>query len=214
MNENMLAMAARLSDQALLGRIKDLAVRERGATVELVAHLAALDARRTHLGEGPGSLYLYCRDQLHMSEDAAWNRAASANAVRRYPVILDALEDGSLNVTTVRVLRPVLTDENHLAVLAEAKHRSRREVETIVARINPKPDVPSTVRKLPAPRVAEATKGLAMAPHEGSQPSQPATTPGATVAPAIETAAVSTTQTSSGQRPVVAPLAPERYKVQ
>ena len=80
---------------------------------------------------------------------AAWNRAATASAVRRYPVILDSLADGSLNVTTVRVLRPVLTAENHLAVLTEAQHRSRREVEIIVARINPKPDVPSTIRKLP-----------------------------------------------------------------
>ena len=48
MNENILATAARLSDDALLARIKVLAIRERDATVELVAHLAELDGR-----EGP-----------------------------------------------------------------------------------------------------------------------------------------------------------------
>lgn len=198
MHENILAIAARLSDDALLARIKVLAVRERDATVELVAHLAALESRKTHLGEGPGSLYLYCRDQLHLSEDAAWNRAATASAVRLYPVILDWLVDGSLNVTTVRVLRPVLTSVNHLAILAEARHRSRKEVEMIVARLNPKPDVPSTVRKVPAPVVKSAT---ILPLTEGAS------------APATSTAS-QPTPPPAASRPVVAPLAPERYRVQ
>ena len=57
MHEELLATAARLSDEDLLSRLKVLAVGERDATVELVAHLAALDDRRAHLAEGPGSLY-------------------------------------------------------------------------------------------------------------------------------------------------------------
>ena len=76
MHETMLANAARLSDEALVARLKSLSVRERDATVELVAHLAELDRRRIHLGQGPGSVYGYCRDVLGYSEDAAWNRAA------------------------------------------------------------------------------------------------------------------------------------------
>ena len=51
----------------------------------------------------------------------------------------------------VKVLRPILTPQNHESVLAEAKHRSRKECELIVARLQPKPDVPSTIRKLPTP---------------------------------------------------------------
>ena len=85
MNENILATAARLSDDALHSRLKTLANRECALTVELVAHLAELDGRKAHLGEGPGSIYTYCRDVLGYSEDAAWNRAATANAVRLYP---------------------------------------------------------------------------------------------------------------------------------
>ena len=112
MHENILANAARLSDDALHSRLKFLANRECSSTVELVGHLADLDGRKTRLGEGPGSLYTYCRDVLGYSEDAAWNRAATANAVRLYPVILGWLADWSLNVTTVRILRPVLTREN------------------------------------------------------------------------------------------------------
>jgi hypothetical protein len=189
MHENILAIAARLSDDALLARLKVLSLRERDATVEL-------DARKTHLGEGPGSLFVYCRDDLHLSEDAAWNRAATANVVRRYPVILDWLADGSLTVTTVRVLRPVLTPENHLAVLAEARHRSKKEAELIVARLKPQPDVAPSIRKLPAPTPVTSPP-VAMTPQEADSPRPPQP-----VVPA------------PAHRPVVVPLAPERYRVQ
>jgi hypothetical protein len=56
MHENLLATAARLSDDALFTRLKVLAARQRDATVELVAHLAELLARKAHLGEGWGSV--------------------------------------------------------------------------------------------------------------------------------------------------------------
>ena len=127
MIENILATASRLSDETLVTRIKASAGRERDATAELVAYLSELYGRRAHLPEGSGRLFSYCHHQLGFSEDAAWNRAAAAEAVRRYPVILDWLFDGTLNVTTVRILRPVLTPENHLAVLSEARRRSKRK---------------------------------------------------------------------------------------
>ena len=192
MNESILAAAARLSDDALLRRLKSLAVLERDATVELVAHLAELHGRRGHLGEGPGSLYHYCRSELGLSEDAAYNRDAAARAVRRFPVILDRLADGSINLTTVRVLRSVLTEENHLALLAEAKHRSKPEVEMIARRVQPLPDVPSSIRKLPVPAAVTAHP---VAAPEISRPALPLPPPPV-------------------HRPVVAPLAPERYRVQ
>ena len=202
MHENILAIAARLSDDALLARLKSLAIRERDATVELVGHLAELDARRAHLGEGPGSLYAYCRDVLGYSEDAARNRAATAGAVRRYPVILGWLADGSLNVTTVRMLRPVLTPENHLAVLQEARRRSKKDVELIVRRLDPRPDVPSSIRRAPAttavvvPTLLQVDEGPAR-PSSAPTPMEPQPAP----AP-------------QPPRPVIAPLTPERYRVQ
>ena len=197
MNESILATAARLSDDALHARLKVFALRERDATVELVAHLAELDGRQTRLGEGPGNLYTYCRDVLGYSEDAAWNRAATAGAVRMYPVILGWLAEGSLNVTTVRMLRPILTGDNHLAVLTEARRRSKREVEVIVRRLDPKPDVPSTIRKVASPA---ATRPLN------------ATLPGVEDAPAPPPPVV--TSPAPMPRPVIAPLTPERYRVQ
>ena len=45
MNTNLIALATELPDHDLLARIAALAAKERGATVELLAHLAALDSR-------------------------------------------------------------------------------------------------------------------------------------------------------------------------
>jgi hypothetical protein len=112
-------------------------------------------------------------------------------------VILGWLSDGSLNVTTVKLLGPVLTPENHRAALTEARHRSKAEVEVIVARIKPKPDVQPTIRKLPVPAVVAGPAGGTL-PLNGASP---APLPPRLQAPPVD-------------RPVVAPLAPERYRVQ
>lgn len=208
MHENILTNAARLSDEALLAHVASLARRERDATVELIGHLAELDGRKIHLGEGSASLYKYCRDVLGYSEDAAWNRAATANVVRRYPFVLGWLADGSLNVTTVRILRRVLTAENHLAVLTEARHRSKKEVELIEARLNPRPDVPSSIRKVSGPAPTETAVTLTLLGSSGS---------GVDCRPAPIVPARDTLATRSAvevTRPVTRPLTPERYRLQ
>src|SRR5688572_16248049 len=89
-----------LSDQELLAKLKILACDERHATADLIASLAELDARRLHLSAGCSSLFAYCTQVLHLSEHAAYGRIEAARASRRFPVILDLLVDGSINLTT------------------------------------------------------------------------------------------------------------------
>ena len=188
---NIFAAAAALSDDALLRRVTLLAGREREACVELVAHLAELDTRRIYLAQGYGSLFSYCTGALRLSEHAAYNRIEAARAARRFPVILDLLADGSVNLTTVRLLAPHLTPENHRDVLAEACGLGKREIELLVARLSPRPDVGASIRRLPTP-----------------VPSEPAPKPVAAL-PSPSPAAV-----PPARPPVVAPLTPERYRVQ
>jgi hypothetical protein len=208
MHQHILTWASRLSDEALHSRLKELASRERDATVELVAHLAVLLGRKKHLGQGWGSVYAWCRDTLHLSEDAAYNRVAAARAVRKFPAILDHLAAGFVNVTTVKVLRPILTAMNLQAILAEAKYRSRKECELIVARLQPKPDVPSTIRKLPVssavPPTARITADRGMSVGAGQEP--PSEHHMTTPAPGQPAPPV--------HHPVLAPLTPERYRLQ
>src|SRR5580765_130579 len=110
---NMIHVSAQLSDNELLAEVRRLAEHERVATVELIATLAELDARRLYLGEGCSSLFSYCTRVLHLSEHAAYGRIEAARAARRHPVILDRLATGSVNLTSVCPLAPHLTEEDH-----------------------------------------------------------------------------------------------------
>jgi hypothetical protein len=192
MNTNILALASSLSDHDLLARIDVLAGKEREATVELVAHLAALDARPAlFAATGHGSLFTYCTEVLRLSEDATCNRIQAARACRDFPVVFEALASGAMSLTCVRMLRPHLTPENHEAVLAKACGRSRRAIEALIAELAPRPDVPSSVRKLPT-----ATPAPTLA---SPQPAPPISAP----QPPITT-----------RRPIIETTSPERYRVQ
>ena len=197
MNTHALATATALSDRDLLARLSALAGRERQASAELVAHLAALDARPSaYAAQGYGSLHAYCTQALRLSEDAASNRIEAARACRRFPVILELLASGEMTLTSVRLLGRHLTPENHRAVLENAKRRTLKQIDLLVATLAPKPDARSLVRKLPAvvPAASGAVNEVPLEP--GVEVTSPP--PPVPVAP----------------HPLVRPTAPERYRVQ
>ena len=200
MNTNVLATATALSDQDLLTRLRALAGQEREASVELVAHLAALDARPSaYTAQGYGSLHAYCTQALRLSEDAAANRIAAARACRRFPEILDLLASGEMTLTSVRLLGRHLTPENHRDVLETAKGRTLTEIDVLVATLAPQPDARSLVRKLPTatvPAAAPTAQLTTSVPSERWPTTAPALAP------------------PTGPRPIVRPTAAERYRVQ
>ena len=103
MGHNFESLAS-LTNQQVLTRVKMLAAGERQTTAALIGALAELDARRLYLGEGFSSLFTYCTQALHLSEHAAYNRIEAARIARKWPVILQMLADGSVTITTVRLL--------------------------------------------------------------------------------------------------------------
>jgi hypothetical protein len=195
----LLSTVASLSDAALIAQVGSLATLERRTTAELVASLSELDTRRLYLGAGCSSLFTYCTEVLLLSESAAYSRIAAARWARKFPEILDWLADGSLTLTAVSLLKPVMTLRNGAALLNRARHKSRREVERIVAELNPKPDVATLVRKTPAPvnsaQVPSNEPELALVMSQ-TQPT-PAPLPGPAARPAD-----------------VRPLSADTYKVQ
>ena len=196
MQNRLLAVAARLSDADLLHRVMALAGGEREATVELVAHLAELDARRLYRGEGFGSLFSYCTGALRLAEHAAYNRIEAARASRRVPAILDLLADGTLNLSTVRLLAPHIRPDNFESLVALAKGKSKRDVEALVARLAPRPDVAASVRRLPAPVQAAAVP-----------PPVPPSVPFGAPQPAVPTAAALATREGVTDEPATTPAA-------
>jgi hypothetical protein len=224
---DVLSMIASLSDSELLEGTARAAARERGATTRLVAHLAEMDARRLYLGEGYASLFAYCTSALGLSEGSAMSRIDAARAVRKFPAVLPALAEGQVHLTAVRLLAPILTEENHGALLREARGKSRSEVEAIVARLRPAPPVPSSIRRVPlrAPIAESLAIDLAREPAPLLEPEHAAvdaTAVAATPVPApiAGSAAANAAADLSAARSTplvpaarVAPLAPGSYSV-
>ena len=205
MNTNMFALASSLSDHDLLDRLAALVFKEREASAELVAHLAVLDARPSlYAAQGYGSLFAYCTEALGLSEDAACNRITVAKTCRRFPAILESLASGAMSLTSIRLLHQHLTAENCEAVLAKASGRSRREIEALVAELAPRPDVPTSVRKLPIP-VSSAPAGAVSTSTAGEGPG---TIPTVNVPPQPVAAP------PTARRPIIENTSPERYRVQ
>ena len=207
--------ASRLGNAELTAELTRLARCEREATAALIVHLGEFDVRRLFEGPGYSSLFRYCRAVLHLSEDAVYNRIKTARAARRFPVIVERLESGALSPTTVRLLAPRLTHENHHELLAAASGKGKQAVEEMLARGFPQPDVAARVRKVPVRSLAPGPDIAPMgAPAVDTCPpgagcESPAAAPG--VAPRAEAAPV--LPVPAVPRPTVRPLAPERYEI-
>lgn len=140
-----------LTDAQLLAHVQTLADEERRSTARLIAALVELDSRRLFLREGFSSLFAYCTQALHFSEDAAYNRIRSARVAAKWPIALDMIADGSLSITAMRLLSDALTDTNHLELLRAARHKSKREVEEMIAALHPRPGVAPSIRQVATP---------------------------------------------------------------
>jgi hypothetical protein len=231
MNHTYLLHATQLSDAELVSHVQRLAGRGRQTTAELIAHLAELETRRLHLAAGYGSTFSYCRHVLLLSEHEAYHRIVAARTVRRFPLTLDLLAEGVVNLTTVKLLAPHLTEENHARVLESARGLSRRRVEELVTSLAPRPDVPISIRKLPEPRPMAAPPAPTAPANDAAPDSASslmpvvaptlalATTPGATAPALARAGAPGATASPVVARPnaapaVVSPLSPDRYKLQ
>jgi hypothetical protein len=192
-----------LTNEQLLADVATVAGRERETTARLIGLLSEIDSRRLYLGEGYPSLFTFCTQRLHLSEHAAYGRIEAARAARRFPIILDLLTDGSITLTTVCLVTSHLTPDNCREVLEKACHKSKREVERLIAAIRPMPAVPSLVRRLPHPKPAVSAA--------------PATSTDIATAGCVTPGGGTIQDAPPRPHPapaVICPLAPERYKVQ
>jgi hypothetical protein len=114
------------------------------------------------------------------------------------------LRTGQIHKSGLVVLAPHLTEENHRELLAAAKHRSKRQIEMLVAEWFPRPDVPSRIRKVPAPAPGRRATSEAPAPGNAGEGAPPAIndTQGFVLTP------------PKPKPSKVVPLAPARFKVE
>ena len=171
-----------LSDDDLLCRLSRLAGQSRDVTADLVAHIGEVDRRRLFAREATSSMFVYCTQVLHLSECAAYLRIAVARAARTYPVLLEMLRDGRLHLTAIKNIAPLLfdaaDDTAREEILRCATHKSKREIEQLIATLRPQPDAPTTIRKMPkrrkrcSPKPEDQLVPDPVDPGRGPDPSQ------------------------------------------
>ena len=150
---------------------------ERAATAALLRSLMEIDTRRLYLREGCSSLFTYCTHVLQLAEGAAYNRIEAARAARRFPDVLDALTSGRITLTTIRLLAPHLTDDNHRELIAAAERKSKRDVELLIATINPRPLAPTILRRAARAEVSERATANILEAQPATQSARPAPVP-------------------------------------
>jgi hypothetical protein len=204
--------AVRLADVRLMTELQQLVKVERSCEAQLLVLLAELDARQLYLAQGYSSLFRYAVSVLRMSEAQAYLRIRAARVARAYPVALEMLVEGALNLSTLKLLAPHLTADNHVALLERARDKNKQDVEMLVAEVAPQPDVPSRLRKLPAVRATSVQAELQMsAPRnqssERAQASVAVTASHAAVSQGAQQASVASAAVPTAAAAQVAPAA-------
>ncbi|MBK7579585.1 MAG: HNH endonuclease [Myxococcales bacterium] len=87
-----------------------------------------------------------------MSEGEAYRRIVAARLARKFPVIPALVASGKVHLSALALLKSHLTPDNHAELLDLICGKTKREVQTLVAHLAPRPDVPSRMRKLPPRR--------------------------------------------------------------
>jgi len=152
-----------LSDPELLHALTALVARERITTAELLAHIAEVDERRLYAPMGYASMHAYCIEELGLSADSAFRRVRAARTARRFPTLFTEVAEGRLNLTAVILLTPYLSRENAVGLVKAAAHKTRSEIEELLARRFPRAELLPMVEAVPGPAPRPAGQ-LAPAP--------------------------------------------------
>lgn len=223
---------SRLADDELLRQLDSVVATQRQQLARLLLLLGEIEERRLHLSRGYSSLFDFCTAALRFSDGEAFRRIAAARLARRFPVVLGQVARGEIHLTGLVLLRDHLTDDNHAELLAAARHRSKREIQGLLAEHFPRPDVKCSVRKLPAPREEVAsslpswTPAAAVAETSARTSETDASpTPGSTSTSEVPSTPQGGVGEGHGRRPphplpprptpaLIEPLSPARYRVQ
>jgi hypothetical protein len=205
-----------VADDELLSRLERLVKADRAIGVKLLVHLAEVEARKLYLERGYSSMYGYCMEALGMSEAETYLRLLAAKTGKRFPLVLARLADGGLHLTAIKLLEPLLTDENHVALLDRARGMSKRQILVLIAELAPKPDVPERVRKLPASRASAAV--AACPPGSTAVETSDAPAPSGSPVVASQASTVAAASPFALQPPPArastSPLSPGRFKLE
>ncbi len=137
-----------LDDAVLTRDLDTLIAQERSDLAAVLAHIAEVDARRLYLHAGFPSMYAYCLGRLRLSEQSAMKRIRAGRAARRIPGVFEAVAEGRVHLSAIVLLAPHLHAGNVGELLRECEGRSKFDIEHMLARRFPRPDVPTDIQAI------------------------------------------------------------------
>jgi 5-methylcytosine-specific restriction endonuclease McrA len=132
-----------LSDEELVSQIASLCLEGRRLVARLIVYLIEVEDRALDKKSACSSMWAFCTERLKMSEGETSRRLNAAKLVRKFPSVLGRLERGDIHLSALRQLGPYLREENVDAILDEAKGKTRTQLEEMIARQFPRPNVPT-----------------------------------------------------------------------
>jgi hypothetical protein len=91
----------------------------------------------------------FCVQRLGMSEDEACRRIHAARLARRFPDLFARIERGDLTLSTMALLADALTPSNYEELVEAAAGKTKADVQSLLARRSPSPDVPAAITTIP-----------------------------------------------------------------
>ncbi|MBI4678463.1 MAG: hypothetical protein HY748_12865 [Elusimicrobia bacterium] len=151
--EAEIALCANLSDDELWAALPRLAGGEREELARFLIHLGETERRDLHLRHAYSGLFNYLVT-LGFSEWEARARAVAARSSAKFPSILTLLASGRLHLYAVVLLSPYLTSDNHESLLGKACRRTTRELQALIAGMDPGSSRRDVIRVVSAPVTA------------------------------------------------------------
>lgn len=122
-----------VQDDRLLVDCKIAVKTEKRSTARVLEYLGEIDRRRLWLKEGYSSLFDFCIRYLNYSEGETNRRIQACRASEKVQAVVPMLEQGTLSLTVLSLLSPILTRENAHELLPQVANQSARTVEKIIA---------------------------------------------------------------------------------
>jgi hypothetical protein len=130
----MLRSAANLSNPQIKASLLAKSASDCANEADILVLIAEADRRKMYLEEGYPSMHAWCIEFFHYSRDVAFKRIHAARAARDFPVLYEAVAEGRLHLSAVRLIAPHLTLDNVGELVAAATHRTCEYIEEMIAR--------------------------------------------------------------------------------
>ncbi len=105
---------AKLTDQELEMRLRDLATKERKILHVILEHIKEFESRKLYLARAYTSVFEYLVKELGYSNSAAMRRLEAARLLREVPIVAEKIKEGSINLSQIGELSRALKEKEKI----------------------------------------------------------------------------------------------------